>query len=188
MTPPSGVAPPEVENPCTDDAAQSCASTDILPPPGAPDLVQSKNVDQTTAVPGDTLTYTMAVANDGTADATGVTATDTLPSGVTFVAANTHGAGTYDSATGIWSIGTVASGASATLTITATVNAGTEASTQVNRFIITSTGIPVTVLDACSDVPTESCASTTSPASPDWSRTRPSIRRLHPSAPPSPTP
>ena len=125
--------------------------------------MQSKNVDQTTAVPGDTLTYTMGVANDGTADATGVTATDTLPSGVTFTAADTHGAGTYDSATGIWSVGTVASGTSATLTITATVNAGTEASTQVNRFIITSTGIPVTVLDACSDVPTESCASTTIP-------------------------
>ena len=119
-----------------------------LAAPGSPELVQSKSVDQTTAVPGDTLTYTMAVANDGTADATGVTATDTLPSGVTFVAANTHGAGTYDSATGVWSIGTVASGTSATLTITATVNAGTEASTQINRFIITSTGIPVTVLDA----------------------------------------
>ena len=163
VTPPPGVAPPEVENPCTDDAAQSCASTDILPPPGAPDLVQSKNVDQTTAVPGDTLTYTMAVANQGTAAATGVTATDTLPSGMTFTAANTHGAGTYDSTTGIWSVGTVASGTSATLTITATVNAGTEASTQVNRFIITSTGIPVTVLDACSDIATESCASTTVP-------------------------
>ena len=97
VSPPPGVGPPEVENPCPDDAAQSCASTDILPPPGSPELVQSKSVDQTTAVPGDTLTYTMGVANDGTADATGVTAADTLPPGVTFVAADTHGAGTYDS-------------------------------------------------------------------------------------------
>ena len=100
VSPPPGVGPPEVENPCPDDAAQSCASTDILPPPGSPELVQSKSVDQTTAVPGDTLTYTMGVANDGTADATGVTATDTLPAGVTFVAADTHGAGTYDSVDG----------------------------------------------------------------------------------------
>ncbi len=166
VSPPPGVGPPEVENPCPDDAAQSCATTDILPPPGSPELVQSKSVDQTTAVPGDTLTYTMGVANDGTADATGVTATDTLPPGVTFVAADTHGAGSYDPATGVWSIGTVASGTSATLTITATVNTGAEASTQINRFIITSTGIPVIVLEACSDVPTESCASTTVPGVP----------------------
>jgi uncharacterized repeat protein (TIGR01451 family) len=166
VSPPPGVGPPEVENPCPDDAAQSCASTDILPPPGSPELIQSKNVDQTTAVPGDTLTYTMGVANDGTADATGVTATDTLPAGVTFVAADTHGAGTYNSSTGIWTIGTVASATSATLTITATVNTGTEATTQINRFIITSTGVPVIVLDACSDVPTESCGSTIIPGVP----------------------
>ena len=166
VSPPPGVGPPEIENPCPDDAAQSCASTDILPPPGSPELVQSKSVDQTTAVPGDTLTYTMGVANDGTADAAGVTATDTLPAGVTFVAANTNGAGTYDPTTGVWNVGTVASGTSATLTITATVNAGTEATTQINRFIVTSTGIPVIVLDACADVPTESCASTTVPGVP----------------------
>ena len=166
VSPPSGVGPPEVENPCSDNPAQSCASTDILPPPGTPELVQSKTVDETTAVPGDTLTYTMGVANDGTADATGVTATDTLPPGVTFVAATTHGAGTYDSTTGVWSIGTVLSGTSVALTITATVNAGTAASTQINRFSITSTGIPVIVLDACSDVPTQSCASTRIPGVP----------------------
>ena len=139
---------------------------DILPPPGAPELMQSKTVDQTTALPGDILTYSMGVANDGTAAATGVTATDTLPAGVTFVAADTHGAGTYDSSTGIWTIGTVASEATATLTITVTVNSGTEATTQTNRFIVTSSGIPVVVLDACSDVPTESCASTTIPGVP----------------------
>jgi uncharacterized repeat protein (TIGR01451 family) len=172
VSPPPGVGPPEVENPCPDDAEQSCASTDILPPPGSPELVQSKSVDQTTAVPGDTLTYTMGVANDGTADATGVAATDTLPPGVTFGAADTHGAGTYDPTTGVWNVGTVASSTSATLTITATVNAGTEASTQINRFVITSTGIPVIVLDACSDVPIESCASTTVPGVPQLTQNK----------------
>ncbi len=166
VSPPPGVGPPEVENQCPDDAAQSCASTDILPPPGSPELVQSKSVDQTTAVPGDTLTYTLGVANNGTAAATGVTAADTLPPGVTFVAADTHGAGTYDVSTGIWSIGPVAADSSATLTITVTVNAGTEATTQINRFVITSTGVAVIVLNACADVPTESCATTTIPGVP----------------------
>ena len=166
VAPPPGVGPPEVENPCTDNAAQSCASTDVLPPPGTPKLVQSKSVDLTTASPGNTLTYTMEVANNGTADATAVTATDTLPAGVTFQSADTHGSGTYDSSTGIWTIGTIASGDSVTLTLTATVNAGTEATTQTNRFAVTSTGVTVDVLDPCTDVPTESCADTQIPGVP----------------------
>jgi uncharacterized repeat protein (TIGR01451 family) len=166
VTPPPGVGPPEVENPCTDNAAQSCAETDVLPPPGSPELVQSKSVDLTTASPGDTLTYTMEVANDGTADATAVTATDTLPAGVTFLSADTHGSGTYDSTTGTWTIGTVASGVSVTLTLTATVDTGTEATTQTNRFVVSSIGTPVEVLDPCTDVPSESCATTQIPGVP----------------------
>jgi hypothetical protein len=38
---------------------------------------------------------------------------------------STSSQGTYDSATGTWTIGTIANGASKTLTITASVNAGT---------------------------------------------------------------
>lgn len=163
---PPGVAPPEVENPCTDNAAQSCADTDIVGPPAAPELVQSKAVDQSIASPGDAVTYTMQIANVGTANATGVTATDTLPAGVTFATADTHGSGTFDPVSGIWTVGTLASDEIARLTITATVNPGTEGTTQVNRFVITSTGIPVDVEDACTDVPTESCASTEIPGAP----------------------
>src|SRR5207302_589981 len=52
-------------------------------------------------------------------------ATDLLPAGLTFVSAAPSGATTYNSATGLWTIGTVANGASVTLTITATVTAST---------------------------------------------------------------
>ena len=49
----------------------------------------------------------MSVGNTGTADATGVSAQDVLPAGVTFVSADTGGSGAYSPASGIWTIGTV---------------------------------------------------------------------------------
>jgi hypothetical protein len=54
--------------------------------------------------------------------ATGTNVTDVLPAGYTFVS-NSPSTGTYTSGTGVWSMGTLSNGASATLTITATVNA-----------------------------------------------------------------
>ena len=76
---------------------------------GVPVLTQDKTVDSPTAYQGDTLTYTMTVGNTGTADATGVTAAETLPAGLTFVSA-TPSTGTFDSTSGTWAVGTVAVG------------------------------------------------------------------------------
>ena len=45
---------------------------------------------------------------------------DVLPAGLTFVS-EVPSQGTYDSGTGVWTVGTVANSGSATLTITATV-------------------------------------------------------------------
>jgi large repetitive protein len=45
-----------------------------------------------------------------------------LPAGLTFVG-STQTQGTYNSGTGVWDVGTLASGASATLTLTATLSA-----------------------------------------------------------------
>ena len=63
--------------------------------------------------------FTIAVTNDGPSDATGVTVTDELPSGYSYV--SDDGSGAYDDGTGIWTIGALANGATATLNITATV-------------------------------------------------------------------
>jgi serine protease AprX len=49
-----------------------------------PDLRISKTAAESTVEPGSWLTYTIAIDNDGYVTATGVTFTDTLPSGVTF--------------------------------------------------------------------------------------------------------
>lgn len=50
--------------------------------------------------------------------------TDLLPAGTSFVSANPS-QGTYDEGTGIWTVGTLASGATATLDIDATMTAAT---------------------------------------------------------------
>ena len=70
------------------------------------------------------ITYTLTIANAATSpqSATGVVVRDLLPAGVQFVSAS--GTGSYNSGTGDWAVGTLAPGANAALTITATVAAG----------------------------------------------------------------
>ena len=98
------------------------ASCPHAPVPFKADLKLSKSVDPTSAGPGDQVTFTITVENKGPNDATGVEVTDQLPSGYTYVS-STPSQGTYDPATGVWDVGDLANGDSATLTITATVNA-----------------------------------------------------------------
>jgi uncharacterized repeat protein (TIGR01451 family) len=90
--------------------------------PNAPkaDLSLSKAVDKSNVKHGDTVVYTLTVTNGGADDATGVAITDNLPAGVKYVSVS--GDGTYDNATGLWTVGDVANGASKSLAITVTVN------------------------------------------------------------------
>ena len=88
------------------------------------DLDITKSVDNSTPSENDTVTYTTDLNNNGPLDATGVIVTDVMPAGITYVS-STADDGTYDAGTGIWTVGNIANGASATLTITATVNSGT---------------------------------------------------------------
>ncbi|MFC4820680.1 DUF7507 domain-containing protein [Dokdonella ginsengisoli] len=86
----------------------------------AADIAVSKTVDNAAPNVGETVTFTVTAANQGPNDATGVQVTDGLPAGLTFVSA-TPSQGTYDSASGLWTVGALADGASATLQISATV-------------------------------------------------------------------
>ncbi len=65
------------------------------------------------------MTFTLTAHNSGPNDATGVTVTDKLPTGLKFVSAT--GSGTYNAATGVWTVGNLANGADATLKIVAQV-------------------------------------------------------------------
>jgi uncharacterized repeat protein (TIGR01451 family) len=84
------------------------------------DVGVAKTASQSTVLVGSPITYTVTASNAGPSDATGVQVTDLLPAGLSFVSANPS-AGSYNSGTGIWDIGALPSGGSATLTVFATV-------------------------------------------------------------------
>ncbi|MBN1122452.1 MAG: DUF11 domain-containing protein [Anaerolineae bacterium] len=73
--------------------------------------------------PGDDIRFEITVDNDGPSNAGGVSILDELDDGLIFNSASA-GKGSYNSSTGIWSIGTINDGASYTLTIDATVDPG----------------------------------------------------------------
>ncbi|MBA4161416.1 MAG: proprotein convertase, P [Novosphingobium sp.] len=98
-------------------------------------------MSQSNAAPatGSTVTYTLTVANSGTStDPASVVVRDALPSGLSFVSA-TASAGSYNSTTGDWSVGTLGIGSNATLTITAIVTAGSGTSVTNTAEVFSST-------------------------------------------------
>ncbi|QDT70562.1 Serine-aspartate repeat-containing protein E precursor [Planctomycetes bacterium MalM25] len=91
------------------------------------DLVIDKDVNDSLAAPGDALQYTVTVTNNGPTTATGVTLTDTLPTGVTYASGSTSVAGetvtgTPGNPTVTSTIGTLTNGQSAIITINATID------------------------------------------------------------------
>ena len=69
---------------------------------------------------GDTITYTVTLTDNGPNTATNAQVTDLLPTGLSFVSA-TPSQGTYNSTTGLWSVGTVTTSSPQTLVILAQV-------------------------------------------------------------------
>ena len=94
-------------------------SDTAITPIQAADLSLTMAVDNSTPNVGEPVVFTISVQNNGPGDATGIQVEDLLPSGYTFVSENS---GNYNDATGIWSLGNLNSGGTATLEITATVN------------------------------------------------------------------
>jgi len=113
------------------------------------DIVVTKtaNAASVTAGNGDgNLVYTVTARNAGASDATNVTVSDfgvlaaNLPANVFFVAAAGSTGSTFNSTTGIWNIGSLAAGASRTLTITLTVGVAA-----TDGLIISNTAAVVSV-------------------------------------------
>lgn len=109
-------------------------------PPSYADLSLSKTVSTATPAAGATITYTLQVTNaaGSPTTATGVTVTDLLPAGTSYVSHS--GFGTYNSATGLWTVGSVAAGQTRTLSIQATVTAMASA-TVVNASEVSASSI-----------------------------------------------
>ncbi|AJA06990.1 proprotein convertase, P [Sphingopyxis fribergensis] len=92
------------------------------------DLSLTKSVSNASPASGASINYILSVTNaSGSAlTATGVTVQDTLPAGFAFTGAS--GFGSYNSATGVWTVGSIPAGTTRTLTISGTVTATAGAS------------------------------------------------------------
>ena len=108
------------------DVARANVTVGLGPLTPEADLVLTKRVDDNTVYVGDSVTFTVTLRNDGPNATTGVIVEDALPGRLTYLG-HTVSRGTYDVDSGIWSVGSVANGASATLEITASPNRTGEA-------------------------------------------------------------
>ena len=88
------------------------SSVDVVP---EADLEIIKLVSDDTPFKGDVITWTIIVINNGRDTAVNTVVTDKLPSDVVYVSDDSNGA--YDHTTGIWTVGDLANGKSATLRI-----------------------------------------------------------------------
>lgn len=106
-------------------------------------VLKSDNVDPVTAGgPTGSLVYTVTAMNDGPSDATGVEITDaliaSLPTGFSLVSAVGSGSTTFDSNTGVWTIGNLNNTDMETLTVTLTVGASAASGTITNTAAVTA--------------------------------------------------
>jgi uncharacterized repeat protein (TIGR01451 family) len=100
----------------------------------APDIALQMSVDVAVPAAGQPVEFTVKASNVGDAVATGVVVNDKLPAELSIPAGRAAFAsvGTYDPATGAWSIGSLDPGTSATLVIPAIVVASTQPPCIVN--------------------------------------------------------
>ncbi|MEP5615887.1 MAG: gliding motility-associated C-terminal domain-containing protein [Flavobacteriaceae bacterium] len=91
----------------------------VVPVP-AIDLSLIKTVDEATPFVGSNVVFTLTVTNDGPSDATTIQVSDPLPSGFAYIS-DDDGLN-YNDTNGLWNVGTLASGNSAILNITTSVN------------------------------------------------------------------
>ncbi|MBL8828840.1 MAG: DUF11 domain-containing protein [Planctomycetaceae bacterium] len=110
---------------------------------GTPDVVRFNDVE----------TYTLTITNNGPSEATGVTVTDTLPTGLTFTSATT-GQGTFQANGNIvtFAVGNLAAGASTQITITTRVVA-TLQSVLTNVAVVAANEVETTYVNNRDEYP-----------------------------------
>jgi uncharacterized repeat protein (TIGR01451 family) len=112
------------------------ASVTLIPQQS--DLRLAKSVNNPNPIRGDTVVYTIEVANLGPSNATGVEITEQLPAGVDYTSF-VPSSGAFDATTGLWSVASIPANASATLVISGTfrgpsAQTNTSAITKLDQF------------------------------------------------------
>lgn len=103
------------------------------------DLSVTKWVSDREPNVGDAVTYEIEAINSGPDGATNVVVTDDLPDGVTVVIdSSTPSKGTFEETTGVWTIGSLAKEATATLEYQVTINEDTSGLDLTNTATITT--------------------------------------------------
>ena len=125
----------------TTDTVRNVAKIDNKEIPEKPEtkvanITGTKTVDKTEAKVGDTLTYTIALTNNGNADGT-VTVTDEIPTGTTLVADSITANGSYneENKTITWTDVKVEAGKTAEVSFKAIINSDTKTSV-TNKAVI----------------------------------------------------
>ncbi len=102
----------------------------------AADIGITKSVSDPNPAVGTNVTFTVTAHNNGPNDTTALQVSDVLPAGLTYVS-DTASLGTYTPGTGVWDIGVLTNGATATLQITVTVTRTTTATNVATRISTT---------------------------------------------------
>ncbi len=119
------------------ELGNNSASAGVTVVPESADIELGISVDDNTALEGQLLTFTITATNNGPKAASGLTVIDQIPSGLTYVTSSAS-SGSYSNSTGIWTIGALNNGETETLTITVSVDAGTEGNQITNSVDVNS--------------------------------------------------
>lgn len=132
---------PDAVSGMTDPGIQGIGLMDMTFCSRATDLSLSKTVSNSTPLNGSSVAYTLTVQNNTTKamSASGITVSDVLPAGFTFSSAS--GTGTYNSSTGVWTVGSIAAGSTASITINGTAS-GSNGTVVTNNAQITASSLP----------------------------------------------
>jgi len=103
------------------NGSESC-TLECTIPISSMDLSLTKEVDTPSVEVGNSVVFTITLENEGDLAATGVVVEDRLPNGLNYVSHNAS-KGYYSSDYGIWTVGDMASGEIATLSLVVKVNA-----------------------------------------------------------------
>jgi uncharacterized repeat protein (TIGR01451 family) len=128
----------------TDNTAS--VAINILP---AADLQISKSAAPVTVVPGEQVTYSLTVTNQGPSEAAGVVVTDALPAGLNYVSGSTsQGTVAHAGGTVTANLGVLAAGQTATVTIVASAEVPGEVTNSAS--VAASTHDPATANNTAS--------------------------------------